>query len=313
MNHNGPPVSHQSLRKFLPSSPPSNVAPVLACFFPRSCLLPLPQLSNVGRGQLKPRPNSCRWIPGVELMACITPDAYSWPATQRQGACTRMRDAPGYITEPQYGLTMPQQSTKSIDILCVSWTQPTKTASARPEAQQTPKDMRPSLEGSRCGVDWLPFAPSMSKQDNNARPPEEEPSPSHHAVASSLSIPNSTPPCSMTSSFQILGFSRTEGRFESTVMCCQRGMQSSAPVLHLNPSTLSAVSIVWRGTLTQPSSSSVPPSTRTPVPLGLVHTALVETADQDGRLSWPCHGVSIVLEWRCSLPRPACLALDFTA
>ncbi|WQF87538.1 hypothetical protein CDEST_12552 [Colletotrichum destructivum] len=157
-----------------------------------------------------------------------------------------------------------------------------------------------SLDEDRRRVDWPSLGTSMSKQDNNA------PSLIHHtmqlpSLCAFLSIPNSTPPCSMTSSTQMLGFSRPEGSFQRTVMCCQRGMQSSAPVLHLNPSTLSAVSIFWWGTLTQPSCSDMPARLLPPLPLGHSHIT-----GQNGRLRRP--SLTTLLFWCLSRTRTSTLS-----
>ncbi|KAK2010373.1 hypothetical protein LZ32DRAFT_381013 [Colletotrichum eremochloae] len=78
----------------------------------------------------------------------------------------------------------------------------------RSTASRNPKAMRASQEVEPRALDWLPFAPSVSKQDNNAPCPRRNQT---HYTMQSLSIPNLTPPCAMTSSVQVVGFFQIPG------------------------------------------------------------------------------------------------------
>ncbi|KAK1988592.1 hypothetical protein LZ30DRAFT_466953 [Colletotrichum cereale] len=88
----------------------------------------------------------------------------------------------------------------------------TRPDQTRPEAQTSRRHPRPcvSLKESSRAVDWLPFAPSMSKQDNNAPFPRGNEA---YCTMHSLSTPNSTPPSAMTSSVQVVGFCQIPGPF----------------------------------------------------------------------------------------------------
>ncbi|KAJ0143346.1 hypothetical protein CTA2_1286 [Colletotrichum tanaceti] len=118
----------------------------------------------------------------------------------------------------------------------------------------------------------------MSKQDNNA------PSLIHQnmqlpSLCAFLSIPDSAPPWSMTSSTQMLGFSRPEGGFQRTVMCCQRGMQSSAPS-STSTHQLCRLFLSFGGARSRSQAApTCPLRLLLPLPLGLTHKSLVEMAD----------------------------------